>query len=128
MNNDILLFGVVLAVFLYYGGSRGLGILLGMGVVLLFILGQLAPKPKPAKRASNILEPIILESTRGPAYKIPESINMWVKPNSYPEQWWKKGMRRGVPGFLAKAGVWKLFDFLHPGDRAAGMARAKGGK
>jgi hypothetical protein len=113
MNTDLLFFGVVIAGFLYFAGSRALAAFVGIGVAFIFILGQFEPKPKKAKAPNNVLEPIIIESTRGAPYKIPENINLWVKPKSYPEQWWKKGVRKGLPGTFAKATVWKLYDSLH---------------
>lgn len=105
MNSDILLFGGVFAIFLYVGGYKPLAIVLAIGVLLFAILSgrsKPAPVPRGGGSGQEMLEPIIIESTRGPQYRIPPTMAFYVNPFSAVQAWYMKVTRIGAFGTAAR--------------------------
>lgn len=92
MDTDWLLIGLVIAAILYFSNYRVYGVLLGLLVLFIFVISVLfVGKPRKVESASNVLEPIVIESTRGAPYRIPESLEIWYEPkDSVGAQWEKR--------------------------------------
>lgn len=86
----------------YFFGYRSLGI----GIFVIMILGVFLARPKRAPvtvkeevvqglkiKGANVLEPIVIESTRGPPFRIPSEMRIRVKPNWSAYSWFEKAAR-----------------------------------
>jgi hypothetical protein len=98
MDTNALMFGLVAAAFIFIAGYALWAVILCVGVIgYSLVTGTRSEKaPAGAGRPSNMLEPIVIESTRGPPYLVPPSINLWVKPDSWPQGWYEKAVRKGI--------------------------------
>jgi hypothetical protein len=101
MNSDMLLFGFVFAIFIYVGGYKTIAVVLAIAVVIFAILRGIPAKVSRAA-GHDMLEPIVIESTRGPAYKVPSTMNFMVHPTSKGQSWYQKVTRMGIPGVVAR--------------------------
>lgn len=86
----------------YYFGYRSLGI----GIFVIMMLGVLLARPKRAPvvvneasvqglkiKGAQVLEPIVIESTRGPPFRIPSEMRIRVKPNWSAYSWFEKAAK-----------------------------------
>ena len=77
MQSDWILIGIVVAALMYFSNYAVLGMLLGAIMFFVFIVSVIvAAQPAKEPKSSNVLEPIIIESTRGPAYRIPSDMEI----------------------------------------------------
>ena len=98
MDTDWLLIGIVIAAFLYFSGYRSWGILIAILLFVIFsvsVIFSRSSKSKEPASGSNILEPIIIESTRGAPYRIPERLDIMYDPKAGMTKWWEKVGKRG---------------------------------
>ncbi|MCK4327685.1 MAG: hypothetical protein KAW41_04380 [Candidatus Diapherotrites archaeon] len=112
MNLDteqLMMMGAV-CVAVYIAGYPGLAI----GIFILLVISSvlMAPKRIVAKGVSTAgvrvhgaetLEPIIIETTRGPPFRIPSFMNIRVRPNWGGDTWVEKAMGKGA-GRAARLG------------------------
>jgi len=77
MDSDWLLIGVIVAAFLYFTGYRAFSVLVGLLILFIFSVSVVFGKREARyESGSNVLEPIVIESTRGAPYRIPEELNI----------------------------------------------------
>ena len=74
MRWSVLVIGVIVGFLLQRAGYSALGVWVWI-LSLLFAL-LMGRGPAKSKKKSNVLEPIVIESTRGAPYRIPERINL----------------------------------------------------
>lgn len=95
MNPNKMLFALAGCVFLWYLGYRFIALIAGAAVIFYAIrsgTGTVAPTVRGA--GTEILEPIVIESTRGPPFIVPSSMKFYVKPDSFPQAWWERAVRK----------------------------------
>ncbi|MEM0372697.1 MAG: hypothetical protein QXO69_02550 [archaeon] len=103
MDADYMLIGLLIAAFFYVAGYPSIA-LWGAALVILVWLVSKMTAPKPSKKKSKTLEPIVIESTRGAPYRIPSKMTLKFKPNEVPDapMWYDAG-EKGILGNLGKA-------------------------
>lgn len=111
MNLKIIVVGLLVAYVLHVFSQGTSAIVVGVLAVAIGLFSG----TKTAKRAasSNIMEPIIVESTWGESIK-PMPKSMTIAPEtldqakvSFTETTWGKHMAKGIPGIIgAKIGKW----------------------
>jgi hypothetical protein len=89
MDGDWILMGIVIGCFLYLSGYRSVSIALILLLAVIFMASALSRKPIEAPRASNVLEPIIIESTRGAPYTIPDEMQIFYDRKAKPRKKWE---------------------------------------
>lgn len=111
MESDILLYGLIIAAFLYVSGYVSAALLVGMGLAGVYAVSVLASsmqKKQPAPRGgSQLLEPIVIETTRLPPYKIPAKMDIRMHPQWGMKTFYEKVSYKTLGG--AFKSVWKLF-------------------
>jgi hypothetical protein len=98
MDMDWALIGVVVAAFLYLSGYRLIGVVLGLLMFLVLSVATVAgASSKKAESASaDMLEPIVIESTRTIPYRIPENLDIrYDREADFAPKWFKIGKKWG---------------------------------
>lgn len=111
MESDILLYGLIIAAFLYISGYASAAILIGVGLAAVYAVSMLASSMQkaahPAPRGgSQLLEPIVIETTRLPPYKIPAKMDIRMHPQWGMKTFYEKVSYKTLGG--AFKSVWKL--------------------
>jgi len=113
VKTEYFITGLVIAGFLYLGGYVIAAKWVALFCFFFWLVGLLKPKPKKSK-SSNILEPIIIESTRGAPYRIPSEMTLKFKPEAdQKKKEWEQATGKGLIGELGKAigrGIRKLVE------------------
>lgn len=98
---QLLMVGAV-CVAVYLAGYTSLAV--GIFIIMLISSLVVAKKPK-AKGVSaggikvsgaEMLEPIVIETTRGPPFRIPSYMKMRIKPNWGSSTWYEKAIGKGL--------------------------------
>ena len=77
MDSDWLFIGAVIVIILYMTGYRAYAMVAGLLIAVIFVFSAIFERqPQKAGSSSNVLEPIVIESTRGLAYRIPGTIDI----------------------------------------------------
>jgi hypothetical protein len=96
MDKAVPLVVLIIGGFLYIGGYPTYGVYAMIAGGILFVLSSFGGGKKPAKAKSDVLEPIVIESTRGAPYRIPDDMTIWLKANGTPSRpWWEKVTKKG---------------------------------
>ena len=91
MDSDWMIVGIVLSAIVYLSGYRTIGVLVGLLLFMVFSVSVLVSGSGAKSGASSgILEPIIIESTRGNPYRIPEKMNIQYDPGATGGFRWEK--------------------------------------
>ena len=102
MNTDYMLIGVVLAGFVYLAGYQTAAFYAAGFFIILWIISKLTYK-KPSAKKSNFLEPIVIESTRGAPYRIPDKMTLKFKDKaSYDPPMYIEAASKGLIGQFGK--------------------------
>lgn len=105
MKFETLIIALVIAGFLYISGPSYAYwakwvVILG---IIAFIISNIGRKKPIAVPRGEVMEPIVIESTRGAPYKIPEELDLWVKPKGKQKKpWWKKVTEKPPIGYVGK--------------------------
>lgn len=107
MNKGNFLIAAAVAGFLYLGGYillskviLGIAALTGLASLTRSLTSKKKEKSKP--KNPNLMDPIEIETTRKPDYKIPSDITMKVSPDKSPSKTkYQKGIE-GTFGSMAK--------------------------
>lgn len=117
MKIETLLIIFVVAGFVYLTGYITYAYWIVILGVIFFIISGLSAKRKPKRVAvprGEVLEPIVIESTRGAPYRIPKDMEIWMKPEAgVPRPWWAKVTSKGPIAYFGK----KLGQFLGGGEK-----------
>ncbi len=97
MDTDWIMIGFVIAAFLYFSGYAALGVVIGLLLFLVFTASVVFErKPQRTGSSASVLEPIVIESTRGLPYRIPEEISIkYDRKMSEGKQWEKTQKKWG---------------------------------
>jgi len=97
MDTDWIMIGIVIAALLYFSGYAAIGIVVGLLMLLIFTASVVFERqPGPSAGGSKVLEPIVIESTRGLPYRIPEEISIkYDRKMSEGKQWEKTQKKWG---------------------------------
>ena len=101
-----MLIGLVLMGILYLLGSayHTLAFYGAAAVVILWLVSSVQHKPSADKKKSPYLDPIVIESTRGAPYRIPEKMTLKYKPEASPSApMWAKASGSGLGDWLGKS-------------------------
>ena len=86
MRFDHLMMGAVIGAFLYLSGYRGIAFAVWIiSVFLLFSDVKLGAPSKAKPKGYEMGDPIIIESTRKPPFRIPEEIKLAAKADGKTE-------------------------------------------
>jgi regulator of protease activity HflC (stomatin/prohibitin superfamily) len=98
MDSDWLFIGAVIVIMLYMTGYRAYAIVAGLLIAVIFVFSAIFERqPQKAGSSSNVLEPIVIESTRGLAYRIPGTIDiMYDRKMKEGAQWEKTHKKWGT--------------------------------
>lgn len=108
MKLEVLLIAFVIAGFAYLSGYVTYAYWIAILGFIFFIISGVssAAKKKPKKAAvprGEVMEPIVIESTRGAPYRIPEDMEIWMNPNAKPGRpWWAKVSGKGPIAHFGK--------------------------
>lgn len=79
---------------------------LALGIFVLMVLSSVVLGKKAAPKGvstggisvsgAEMLEPIVIETTRGPPFRIPSYMKIRVKPNWGSNTWYEKAMGKGL--------------------------------
>ena len=104
MDSDWILMGIIIGCFLYLSGYPSFATALIMLLVLIFMVSVLFRKaPAVSGSGSNVLEPIVIESTRGPPYTIPGEMSILYVRKAKPRKKWESIQHKwgkGLGGLL----------------------------
>jgi len=99
--DQMLIMGAICAA-VYFTGYQSLAI----GIFILLVLSSLVMGKKPSAggvstggikvSGAECLEPIIIETTRGPPFRIPSAMHIRVKPNWGGNTRYEKAMGKGL--------------------------------
>ena len=97
MDTDWIMIGIVIAAILYFSGYAALGTVVGLLLFLVFTASVVFErKPQRTGSSASVLEPIVIESTRGLPYRIPGEINIkYDRKMSEGTQWEKRPKKWG---------------------------------
>jgi hypothetical protein len=97
MDSDWLFISAVIIILVYMAGYTAYATIAGLlFVVILFISLAFEKRPGKSGGSPTVLEPIVVESTRGPAYRIPQTIEiMYDRKMSEGAQWEKTQKKWG---------------------------------
>jgi hypothetical protein len=91
MDSDWMLIGIVIAGIVYFSGYRTMGVLTGLLFFIVFAISVVfVREPKEAKGGPNVLEPIVIESTRGAPFRIPDELELQFDPEASEGWKWEK--------------------------------------
>jgi len=97
MDTDWIMIGIVIAAILYFSGYAALGTVIGLLLFFVFAASVVFErKPQRIGNSASVLEPIVIESTRGLPYRIPEEISIkYDRKMSEGKQWEKRQRKWG---------------------------------
>jgi hypothetical protein len=105
MNWNILLFGLVIAFFAYISGYKSAAAIIAIIAILVSVVAY--KKPAKVAKESQVLEPIVVESTWGGAVKqMPKEMHMYIETKEAgksEKKFWGKPLGKGVAGWVAKS-------------------------
>lgn len=105
MRFETLVVALVIAGFLYISGppyAQWAKWVVIIGVIA-FIVSNIGRKKPTAVPRGEIMEPIVIESTRSAPYRIPKELDLWVKPKgSQSKPWWKNVTGSGIFSYTGK--------------------------
>ena len=111
MENDILLYGLIISAFLYVSGYASAAVLIGGGLAAIYaasvLMASMQKKHPAPKGGSQLLEPIVIETTRLPPYRIPAKMDIRMHPQWGMKTFYEKASYKTLGG-AAKA-IRKLF-------------------
>jgi regulator of protease activity HflC (stomatin/prohibitin superfamily) len=100
MDSDWLFIGAVIVIILYMTGYRAYAIVAGLLIAVIFVLSVIFERqPQKAGSSSNVLEPIVIESTRGLAYRIPGTIDILYDRKMKEGMQWEKTEKKWGTAF-----------------------------
>jgi len=100
MDSDWLFIGAVIAIILYMTGYRAYAIIAGLLIAVIFVLSAIFERqPQKAGSSSSVLEPIVIESTRGLAYRIPGTIDILYDRKMKEGMQWEKTEKKWGTAF-----------------------------
>lgn len=106
MKLEFLLISFVIAGFVYLSGYVTYAYWIAILGFIFFIISGVSAKKKPKKAAvprGEVMEPIIIESTRGAPYRIPEDMEIWMNPEAgIGRPWWAKVTSKGPIAHFGK--------------------------
>lgn len=100
MDQMVMMAAVCAAV--YLAGYKSLAI--GIFILLLISSVVLGKKPTPKGvstggikvKGAEMLEPIVIETTRGAPFRIPDYMKIRIKPDWGANKWYEKAMGKGL--------------------------------
>lgn len=102
MKTDYMLIGIVLAAFVYLIGFPVFATYSAGFIILMWAFSKMTA-PKKSKKDENILDPIILQSTRGAPYRIPSKMTLKFKDKaSYDSPAYAEAQTGGILGTIGK--------------------------
>jgi len=95
MDSDWLFIGAVIVIILYMTGYRAYAIAASLLIAVIFVLSIIFEKqPQKAGSYSSVLEPIVIESTRGLAYRIPGTMEIKYDRKMSEGMQWEKTQKK----------------------------------
>lgn len=100
MDSDWLFIGAVIVIMLYMTGYRAYAMVAGLLIAVIFVFSAIFERqPQKAGSSSNVLEPIVIESTRGLAYRIPGELNIQYDRKMKEGAQWEKTQKKWGTAF-----------------------------
>ncbi len=100
MDSDWLFISAVLVIILYMTGYKAYAVVAGLLVAVVFVLSVVFERqPYRAGSSSGVLEPIVIESTRGLPYRIPAELNIMYDRKMKEGAQWEKTQKKWGTAF-----------------------------
>jgi len=95
MDSDWLFIMAIIAIIVYMTGYRAYAVVAGLLIAVVFVFSTVFERqPQKAGSSSGVLEPIVIESTRGLQYRIPGELNIKYDRQMKEGAQWEKNQKK----------------------------------